>query len=123
MLLLQQEWRQEPHDRVLRAVEEHALRKSSIHNRTRRNLQLNRLYEAASAHGDRSRALLHNFLQLLLQVRTDFVHILKQLLFLENREVLERYAAHQRTTPERRSMLPKRNRSRELFLRDECSQW
>src|SRR5581483_6876057 len=50
MLLLQQEWRQKPHDGVLRAVEQNAFGKAGVHDRAGGNLQLNPLDEPAPAH-------------------------------------------------------------------------
>src|SRR5579859_6220871 len=122
VLLLHQERRQEAHHRVLRAVEQNALGKRRIHNRTRGDVELNSLNESAPAHSLRSPALLHNFLQLLLQIAANLVHVLQQLLFFDDRKKLQRDAARQGTTAERCPMLPGRNRCREFFLREERSQ-
>src|SRR5947209_8729858 len=95
MLLFQQERRQETNDRVLRAVEQHSLCQGSIDNRARRNLQLNSLNESSAANSDGSGLLLDDFLQLLLQVSANFVHILQQLLIFDDRQVFQRHAASQ----------------------------
>src|SRR5580692_7248840 len=123
VLLFHQERRQEPHHRILRAVEQHTLGQRRIHNRTRRNLQLNSLDKSPPAHSRRRRALFDQSLQLLPQIRSNFNHVLEHPLFLDNRQKLQRHAAGQRTTSERCPMLPRRNRRCEFFLRNERPQW
>src|ERR1039458_10226166 len=108
MLLLQQVRRQEPHHRILRAVEQHALRQRRIHNRPRRNLQIDPLNKSSPPHFLRGRALLGNRLQLLLQIGANFVHVVQQLLFFHDRQKLQRDAASQRTASESCPVLPRR---------------
>src|SRR5208337_3205391 len=66
MLLLQQERRQKPHHSILRRIKQNSLSQSRIHNRPRRNLQINPLDKSAPAYFLSRRALLGNRPQLLL---------------------------------------------------------
>src|SRR4029077_17975994 len=122
VLLLQKKRRQKPDHGILRTVKQHSLRQSFIHNRTRWDLELKPLNESPSPHPNRSVPLRHQLFQLLLQIRANFVYVLQQLLFLDDREELERNPARQRATTERSPMLPGRNRRRKFFLRDKRSQ-
>ena len=93
MLLFQQEGRQESHDSILRAVEQNAFCQAAIHNRTSRDFELNRLDESTSAHANSRTAFFDNFLQLLLQLGANFVDVLQQLLFFDDREEFQSHAA------------------------------
>src|SRR6267154_5938124 len=122
MLLLQQKGRQESHHRILRAVKEHAFLQRRIHNRTRRNLQIDPLNKSPSAHFFRRRTFFSNRFQFLLQIRANFIHVIQQLLFLHNRQKLQCHTASQRPATKRSPMLPRRNRRSKFLLRQESSQ-
>src|SRR5579863_3197367 len=122
MLLLQQKRRQKSHHGIVRTIKKHALGQPFIHNRPRRNFQIDPLNKSSPAHFLGNRALLCNDLQLLLQVRANFIHILQKFFFFQDREKLQRNPASQRTTTKRRPMLPWRNRRSKFFLRNEGPQ-
>src|SRR5580704_95649 len=122
MLLLQQKRRQEPHHGILRAVEQNALGQRRIHNRPRRNLQIDPLNKPSPPHFLSGSTLLHNPLQLLLQVSADFIHVLQKFFIFHNRQKLQSNSASQRPSSKGSSMLPGRNRRRKLFFRQKRPQ-
>lgn len=65
VLLLQQERREEANDRVMGAVEEHALGESLLDNRAAWNLEIDSLDESAPAHFFRGGVIVHQLLKLL----------------------------------------------------------
>src|SRR4029077_8771471 len=122
MLLLQQKRRQKPHHRILRRIKKNALLQSRIHNRPRRNLQIDPLNKSAPPHFPRRRTFFSNRFQFLLQVRANFIHVVQQPLLFHNRQKLQRYPASQGTATKSRPMLPRRNRIGKLLLGEKSPQ-
>ena len=116
MLLFQQKRRQKSHNRILRRIKKYAFGQSRIHNRPRRNLQIDPLNKPTPANFLSRRTLLDNRFQFLLQISPNFIHVIQQLLFLHNRQKFQSNPASQRPTPKSSPMLPRRDRVSKFFL-------
>ena len=101
VLLLQKERREKKaHDRVLSAVEQHSLGEALLDDRACRDFQIDALNEAAPTYFFRGCVLIHQLLQLMVQVGTYPGDIFQQLLFFDNRKVFEGYTAGKRAAAE-----------------------
>src|SRR5580700_9495108 len=122
MLLLQQKRRQKPNHRILRRIEQHAFSQSRIHNRPRRNLQIDPLNKSPPSHFLSSSTLLDDDLQLLLQISPNPIHVLQEFFLFHNRQKFQSHPASQRTTAKSSPMLPRRNCISKFFFRDKRPQ-
>src|SRR5580658_6951487 len=122
MFLLQQKRRQKPNHSILRRIKKYAFSQRRIHNRPRRNLQIDPLNKPPPANFLSGRTFFSNLSQFLLQVSPNLIHVIQQLLFLYDSQKLQSNPASQWTTPKSSPMLPGRDRVSKFFLGDKRSQ-
>src|SRR5580658_195961 len=122
MFLLQQKRRQKPNHSILRRIKKYAFSQSRIHNRPRRNLQIDPLNKPSPTNFLSHRTFFRNLFQLLLQISPNLVHIVQQLLFLHNRQKFQSNPASQRPSTKSSPMLSRRNRVSKFFPGDKRSQ-
>src|ERR1700745_417026 len=122
MLLLQQEWREEAHHGVLRAVEQHSLCESLLDDGAAGNIEIDALNEAASPHFLRRGVTINELLKFMLKVCPDRVDVGEQVLFFHNRQILQRDTRGERPAAEGSAMLTRGDSAGEFFARQKCAE-
>src|SRR5579862_1002537 len=122
MLFFQQKRRQEAEDFILGDIKKYSFRQPLLDDWPRRNVEHQALNETSSSRFDGRCILVNQAQELFMEIAAHFQNVLHQPLFFKDGKVFEANATGERTTSERRAVLPGRNRGGELLLGQKCSQ-